>query len=56
MFMLITFWGFYTMWQHNVLLTFQMTLLPLLSEVSPTDNCHMLQNPNKINIYSTHTV
>jgi len=56
MFMLIMFWGLCTVWQHDVLLTFQMTLLPTYSEASPTDNCHMLQNPNKINIYSRHTI
>jgi hypothetical protein len=45
------------MWQQDVLLTSQTTLLPPLSEASPTDNCHMLQKPkNKINIYSRHAL
>jgi hypothetical protein len=45
------------MWQQDVLLTFQTTLLSPSSEASPTDNCHMLQKPkNKINIYSSHAV
>jgi hypothetical protein len=33
-----------------------MTWMPPASEASPTDNCHKLQNPNKINIYSRYTV